>query len=66
MKEKDGKATDIVWEIKDEAKLKVRFSGAYRLRSSRTDLSDEELWEIYNLLSNIEASFRSLKHELSL
>ena len=66
VKEKDGKVTDISWRLKDKNKLQVRFSGTYKLRSSRTDLSDKELWEIYNLLSSVEASFRSLKHELSL
>ena len=66
VKEENGKAVDVCWKIKNEDKFQLRFSGTYKLRSSRTDLSDKELWDIYNLLSNIEASFRSLKHELSL
>jgi len=66
VKEESGKAVDVCWKIKNEDKFQLRFSGTYKLRSSRTDLSDKELWDIYNLLSNIEASFRSLKHELSL
>ena len=66
VKEENGKAVDVCWKIKSEEKFQLRFSGTYKLRSSRTDLSDKELWDIYNLLSNIEASFRSLKHELSL
>jgi predicted kinase/transposase len=66
VKEENGKATEISWRLKDESRLQVRFSGTYKLRSSRTDLTDEELWGIYNLLSSVEASFRSLKHELSL
>ena len=66
VKEENGKAVDVCWKIKNEDKFQLRFSGTYKLRSSRSDLSDKELWDIYNLLSNIEASFRSLKHELSL
>ena len=66
VKKENGKAVDVCWKIKNEDKFQLRFSGTYKLRSSRTDLSDKELWDIYNLLSNIEASFRSLKHELSL
>jgi len=64
--EKDGKAISLSWELKDEQGLQKRFSGRYRIRSSRTDLSDKELWDLYNMLTQVEASFRSLKHELSL
>jgi transposase len=28
-------------------------------------LSDQEIWQIYNLLTNIEASFKSLKQDLN-
>lgn len=66
VKEENGKAVDICWRVRDKDKLHVRFSGAYKLRTSRTELSNKELWEIYNLLSNVEASFRSLKSELKL
>ena len=66
VEEKDGKAVKLSWELKDEEGLQKRFSGRYRLRSSRTDLSDKELWDLYNMLTQVEASFRSLKHELSL
>lgn len=66
MEGKGGIATHILWRIKDEEKVGVRFSGRYKLRSSRGDLSDKALWDIYNMLTNIESSFRSLKHELSL
>ncbi|MGQ9484980.1 MAG: IS1634 family transposase, partial [Desulfosoma sp.] len=38
----------------------------YRPRSSRTDLSDTKLWKLYNMLTQVEASFRSLKQKLSL
>jgi transposase len=66
VEEEDGKAVKLSWELKDEAGLEKRFSGRYRLRSSRTDLSDKELWDLYNMLTQVEASFRSLKHELLL
>lgn len=66
VKEKEGKAVEISWKIKDSEKFETSFSGVYCLRSSRKDLSDEELWSIYNMLSRVEASFRSLKSELSI
>ena len=65
VKEKDGIATEITWKIRDKDRLKIRFSGAYNIRTSRTDLSDQEIWQIYNLLTNIEASFKSLKQDLN-
>ncbi len=66
VKEKDGNAIELSWKLKDEEAFQNRFSGRYRLRSSRTDLSNKELWDLYNMLTQVEASFRSLKHELSL
>ncbi|OPX39931.1 MAG: hypothetical protein B1H11_01595 [Desulfobacteraceae bacterium 4484_190.1] len=66
VEQKDGKAVGLSWHLKDEQGLEQRFSGRYRLRSSRTDLSDRELWDLYNMLTQEETSFRSLKNELSL
>ena len=66
VKENQGLATDIIWQIPDQSGLKARFAGAYYLRSSRTDLSEKELWSLYNTLTNVEDAFRSLKGELGL
>ena len=66
VKEENGKAVEISWKIKAPEKMKIGFSGVYCLRTSRKDLSDKELWSIYNMLSTVEASFRSLKSELSI
>ncbi|HPU30882.1 MAG TPA: IS1634 family transposase, partial [Syntrophorhabdaceae bacterium] len=66
VEEKDKKAVGLSWELKDEQGFEKSFSGRYILRSSRTDLSDKELWGLYNMLIRVEASFRSLKNELSL
>ncbi len=44
--EEEGKAGTINWEIDQKDDLEMRFSGAYYLRSSRTDLSEKELWEL--------------------
>ena len=63
---KNGQALRLSWELKDAQGLEKRFSGRYRLRSSRTDLSDMELWKLYNMLTQVEASFGSLEQELFL
>ena len=40
--------------------------GCYFLRSSLTDLSDEDVWRIYISLTRVEEAFRSMKTELGL
>jgi len=63
---KDGKATGLNWHVENEEGLALRFSGTYLIRSSRTDLDEKQLWSLYNMLTSVEASFRSLKGELGL
>jgi transposase len=39
--------------------------GSYLLKSSRNDLSAEEIWRTYMLLTRVEAAFRAMKSPLS-
>ena len=50
----------------DEAKrgLAEKLDGSYLLQTDRTDLSAEEAWRIYTLLTRAEAAFRTLKSPL--
>ena len=49
-----------------EKKEKARkVDGAYLLKSDRTDLSGDELWRLYILLTRVEDAFRDLKGPLS-
>jgi len=58
----NGKVTEIKWtKIKD----KKEASGIYFIRTSLSD-SEENLFKIYNTLTEIESSFRVLKTDLSL
>jgi len=66
VKQKQGVATDVIWRIKEGRKIDNRFSGSYYLRSSRTDLNEQEIWELYISLTDVEDSFRSMKGELGL
>lgn len=61
-----GIAHKITWAIDREEELTARFSGAYYLRSDRTDLEEKELWSLYMMLTQVEEGFRSLKSELGL
>jgi transposase len=56
----------LTWSLQDEQQLALRFSGAYFIRSSRKDLDEVKLWSLYNTLTMVEDSFRSLKSELGL
>ena len=40
--------------------------GCYVLRTDRTDLSDQEIWQTYMMLTRVERAFRSLKSSLGL
>jgi len=64
--EETGRATQIKWSVDSEEALEARFSGAYYIRSSRTDLAEKELWSLYMMLGEVEESFRCLKSELGL
>jgi len=55
------------WERLDEKyEASLKLSGSYYLRSSRKDLSDQEIWHLYITLTRVEAGFRTLKSELGL
>lgn len=66
IEKQSDKAVNIRWKLKSEPKVDERFSGTYYLRTSRTDLTEEEIWSLYILLTDVEDSFRSMKSELGL
>jgi transposase len=50
-----------------QAELKRRaehLDGAYLLRTDRHDLTDDEIWRLYILLTRVEAAFRAMKSPL--
>lgn len=51
---------------KNEASAKAKTHGTYFIRTSRTGLSEELLWQFYNTIREIEATFRCLKTDLDL
>jgi len=60
------KTKDIVWEKRDRYDAEVRFEGCYALRTDHTEMSDEEIWKTYVMLTRIERAFRCLKADLGL
>jgi transposase len=62
----DDIMTDLQWKLTGGEDAHKRYSGRYYLRTSRRDLSEKEIWELYVTLGGIEDSFRSLKSELGM
>lgn len=58
-------ATAINWAIKKDVDINAR-SGVYFLRTSLEGQSQEMLWQFYNTIREIEATFRVLKTDLDL
>ncbi|MGB9887974.1 MAG: hypothetical protein ACPLRW_13415, partial [Moorellales bacterium] len=47
--------SELVWAAKEEKRLVAeRLDGSYLLKTDRTDLSGEEAWHIYSLLTRAE------------
>jgi transposase len=59
-------ATKVEWNFVKHQQAEQRFSGGYFLRTSRSDLAEREIWDLYIMLTNLEDAFRSLKTELKL
>lgn len=59
-------AIDITWKKKSDYEKNREGEGNYVLRTNRIDLSDEEIWETYVMLTRIEYSFRCMKSSLGL
>ena len=58
--------TEIRYSYAQSERAERRYSGRYYIRTSRSDLQEAELWQLYITLTGIEDSFRSLKSELGL
>jgi len=58
---------DLSWSVIDEAEREARsLDGNYLLKTNRTDLSDERIWQMYMMLTGVESAFRNLKSNLGL
>lgn len=65
--DKNLRAAGIVWERKEvKYERETSHEGSYILRTDRMDLSDEEIWNIYIMLRQIEYAFMSMKSSLGL
>ncbi|MFO8164132.1 MAG: IS1634 family transposase, partial [Desulfatiglandales bacterium] len=57
-----GKAKTITWSRRKTEKT----PGIYCLRTDRKDLNEQQIWDMYTMLTDIEDAFRCMKSELGL
>jgi hypothetical protein len=64
--EKEGKATGLSWTITDNKIKDDKSKGVYFIRTNYEKTDEAILWDIYNTIREVEATFRSLKSDLNL
>jgi transposase len=62
----EGIATDVTWSRKEEPAREEKNKGAYFIRTNYENPSEGELWDVYNTIREVEATFRCLKSELNI
>jgi transposase len=65
--EKEGIATSLTWKLNAASKSKKdKSQGIYFIRTNYQDPKEEDLWQIYNTIREVEATFRCLKSDLQI
>lgn len=61
----DAATQAVAWTPHEDKKARAaRLDGGYLLKTDRQDLSDEEIWRLYILLTRVEDAFRDMKSPL--
>ncbi len=61
----DAETKALTWQENAQKKEKAqKLDGAYLLKTDRQDLTDEEIWRTYMLLTRVESAFRAMKSPL--
>jgi len=61
----DAEQKRLTWEEdRDKKALAAKLEGGYGLKTDRQDLTAEEIWRTYILLTRVEAAFRAMKSPL--
>jgi len=66
VKEQNGKAVQMSWSYNKNKINEDKTKGIYFIRTNIKDTNEKKLWEIYNTIREVEATFRSLKTDLKL
>jgi transposase len=64
--EYDAEHNRVGWQEEAEKKaIAAKLDGSYVLKTDRQDLTADEIWRTYSLLTRVESAFRSMKSPLS-
>ena len=62
----EASSASLIWEENAEKKtIAKQLDGGYLLKTDRKDLTDEEIWRTYMLLTRVESAFRAMKSPLA-
>ncbi len=68
VKSKQNKATEILWSKKSISteKKSDKENGVYFIRTSYSQTDEQQIWQTYNTVREVEATFRCLKTDLQI
>ena len=66
VEQNEGIAEKLHWTIKQSKVQDDKTKGVYFIRTNYKDPKENELWNIYNTIREVEATFRSLKSEMNI
>lgn len=66
VEENQGVATALKWAIKSKKSTQDKQKGIYFIRTNYQNPNEKELWDIYNTIREVEATFRCLKTDLNI
>ena len=66
VKETGGVATEISWKKKKSKVADDKSKGIYFIRTNYENPDEEQLWQIYNTIREVESTFRCLKSDLKI
>ena len=62
----EASSASVTWDENAEKKhIATQLDGGYLLKTDRTDLTDEDIWRTYMLLTRVESAFRAMKSPLA-
>ncbi|MEX2591853.1 MAG: hypothetical protein WD426_03705 [Anditalea sp.] len=61
-----GKATSVTWQKKEGEDSRTEGHGVYFIRTNYEKPQEEQLWDVYNTIREVEATFRCLKSDLQI
>ena len=64
--QENGVATQITWSEKSDQTKDDKTNGVYFIRTNYDNPSESKLWDIYNTIREVEATFRCLKSDLNI